>query len=161
MASKTPKKTGKVPAKGSARGGVRASAPNSAKPQDVVLVHGVTEDGKGYRVLRQRDERIEVGALRPVEHGKSLSGDLVKLTPRTDSPLLFDVSVEHAHREGERGAGARTDVPLGPRERDTDTASAESASRSERKGPAQVVSPAYRSNWNRIWGSGNKKTLLN
>lgn len=125
-------------------------------------MHGITDDGKGYKVLRQRDERIEAGSLRPVEDGKPLAGDLVQLTQRAESPLLFDVSVEHA-REGTDPrapslATGREQPEGGRREADGTAANKDTAAR---KGPAQVVSPAYRSNWTRIWGTRSKKPLLN
>lgn len=65
------------------------------KGEDVVLVHSPTDDGRGWRVLRKREERLEVGTIQPVEEGKPLHGELVALKPREGTPL-FDVEVQYA-----------------------------------------------------------------
>lgn len=111
---------------------------------DVVLIHGVTEDGKGLHVLRARNQSIEAGQVRPLEHGKPLQGDVVKLRPRRGAPFLCDVETEVSNAElvpPSKGAG-RTRA---------------------RKGPAQVASSAYRDNWEAIWRRGGKdeEQLLN
>ena len=36
--------------------------------------------------------------MRPLDEGKPIQGEVVRLTPRQDSPLLFDVQVEHDTR---------------------------------------------------------------
>lgn len=69
------------------------------KPQDVVFVYGKSEDGKSYDVLRQRGEGIEAGRMRPLEEGKPIHGEVVRLKAREDSPLLFDAEVQHGARE--------------------------------------------------------------
>jgi hypothetical protein len=74
----------------------KASA--SQKPQDVVLVYGRSEDGKGYDVLRQRGDTIRAGTMRPLDEGKPIHGEVVCLQPRDDSPVLFDVEVQHDPR---------------------------------------------------------------
>jgi hypothetical protein len=65
---------------------------------DVVLVYGRSEDGSGYEVLRQRGEALEVGQMRPLDQGKPIHGEVVRLKPRDDSPVLFDVDVQHDAR---------------------------------------------------------------
>lgn len=65
------------------------------KGEDVLVVHSPTDDGRGWRVLRKREERLEVGAIRPVEEGKPLQGELVSLRPREGTPL-YDVEVQYA-----------------------------------------------------------------
>ena len=62
-------------------------------PVDVLLIHGVTEDGAGLQVLRQRQDRLEAGALRPVQQGRPIVGELVRVRPRSEFPLLCDVEV--------------------------------------------------------------------
>jgi|SRR5580658_6778506 hypothetical protein len=96
---------------------------------DVVLIHGPTEDGEGARVLRSRGEGIEAGEVRPMREGRPLSprSEVVKLTPRKESPRLYDVHVEHVV-----------------------TAPAEAAP--ARGGPAQVATHAYRESWERTFG---------
>lgn len=111
---------------------------------DVVLIHGVTEDGKGLQVLRARDERLEVGQVRPLEDGKPLHGDVVKLRPRPGRPYLCDV-------ETELPAQAAPKLRQQP------------AAAERRKGPVQVASAAYRQNWDAIWSGSQRKSdeLLN
>ncbi len=71
---------------------------SAQKPQDVVFVYGRADDGDGYHVLRQRGEGIEAGRLRPLEDGKPIHGEVVRLKPREDSPMLFDAEVQHGAR---------------------------------------------------------------
>ena len=62
---------------------------------DVVLVYGQSEDGGGFEVLRQRGESLEAGRMRPLDEGKPIHGEVVRLKARDDSPVLFDVEVQH------------------------------------------------------------------
>ena len=71
---------------------------DSKKAKDVVLVYGRSEDGHGYEVLRQRGEQIEAGQVRPLDEGKPIHGEVVRLKPREESPALFDVEVQHDGR---------------------------------------------------------------
>jgi hypothetical protein len=63
-----------------------------------MLVYGKSDDGKGYEVLRQRGGEIQAGRLRPLDDGKPIHGQVVRLEPRTESPALFDVEVQHDAR---------------------------------------------------------------
>jgi hypothetical protein len=135
-------------------------APKKPDPagSDVVLIHGVTDDGKGLRVLRARDERLELGLVRPLEEGKPLQGDVVKLTPRPETPNVCDVETQVKVPERApavlRGApsSAKTEAPAKP----------EGAAEARRKGPPKVASRAYRENWDAIWPTpGKKSELLN
>jgi len=100
---------------------------------DVVLVHGRTDDGKGLKVLRKKADELSSGEVRPVEEGKPLTGDLVRLKPRPEMPLLCDVDVEYeAPRTAKGGAG-----------------------------PARVSSSAYRKGWDRMWGKRPKPGKAN
>lgn len=94
-----------------------------------MLIRGATEDGKGLSVLRLRGEQLEAGAVRPLEEGKPIHGEVVRLRPRESMPLVCDVEVELPAQE------------LEP----------EGASVEARKGPAQISSPRYRKNWDAIW----------
>lgn len=111
--------------------GPPAVRPRPAAPanEDLVLVHGRAPDGT-LHVLRQRGGRVEAGAMRAVEEGKPLTGELVKLSPRKEAPILFDAETLYRAPEGER-AGA--------------------------DGPARVASDAYRKNWSRIFGAASKR----
>jgi hypothetical protein len=103
------------------------TAGGDVEPFDVLLPHAPTDDGEGARVLRARPGRIEAGEVRPAREGKPLlpGAELVRLERRTDSPALYDVKVDHA-------------VPRAP---------------TPMKGPAQVATPTYRTNWERTFGS--------
>lgn len=103
----------------------RATPEPAAKVDDVVLVHGRSEDGKTLAVLRKRGETLSAGLLSAAEEGKPLHGDLVRLTPREGAPFLADVEVLH-------------EAPRAPL--------------ADRAGPAQVSSPAYREGWNAVFG---------
>jgi hypothetical protein len=98
--------------------------PQTKSPSDVVLVHSPTDDGKGARVIRLRDEQIEAGEVRPIEEGKAITGEVVMLKPREENQRVCDVEV----------------VLPKPTVRPTS------------KGPAQVASSEYRDNWGRIFG---------
>ncbi|HSC87094.1 MAG TPA: hypothetical protein VLC09_07485 [Polyangiaceae bacterium] len=126
-----------------------SSASEASGPsQDVVLVHGKTEDNRGLRVLRARGSsegtRLELGEVRPLEEGKPLTGDVVKLTPRPEQPMFYDVETQF-----ERPRTARRQDTAGRQE----TAARQDAAR--RTGPAQVATDSYRKNWDAIWPSGN------
>lgn len=100
----------------------------AAKTEDVMLVHGRTDDGKGLKVLRKKADELSAGEVRPVEEGKPLGGDLVRLKPRPEMPMLCDVDVEY---EAPRPTKAES-------------------------GPARVSSSAYRKGWDRMWGGRPK-----
>lgn len=130
----------------------------AAKPEktssDVVLIRGVTEDGKGLEVLRARDERLEIGQVRPLEEGKPLAGDVVRLMPRPEAPYLCDVETQ-----------VRVPPPRGAREQTREVSSAEKRGGKEagaaehrplRSGPPQVATDAYRKNWDAIWSTRDK-----
>ena len=114
-------------------------APKDAKPIDVVLLRGPTEDGEGLRVLRARDERIELGEVRPLKDGKPIAGEIVQLSPRAGAPALCDVEVVAKVTP----AAAVAEVAPGVR---------------DAKGPAKVSSPAYRTSWERIFGQDEAVT---
>jgi hypothetical protein len=110
----------------------------AAKSSDVVLIHGVTPDGQGLEVLRKRNERLEMGALRPVRQGAPIHGELVKVKPRPEFPLLCDIETELPKPAALADVAGRTEeTPI-------------------HKGPAQVASDNYRKNWDLIWNRPNK-----
>ncbi len=95
------------------------------KETDVILLHAPTDDGEGAKVLRARRGAVEAGEVRPLKEGKPLGegGEVVTLQPRPDAPCVCDVKVAYE----------RT-----PRRSST--------------GPAQVATPTYRAQWERIFG---------
>ena len=107
-----------------------SAAPNEkAKParakkrsDDVVLVHSPTNDGKGYNVLRKRGDELSAGAIRSLEPGKPVHGEIVRLRPREESPALFDVDVQ-VDATQQTGTGR----------------------------PAKVATDQYRDGWDTIW----------
>lgn len=103
----------------------KATPSKKGLDHDVVLVHRRNEDGKSYDVLRSRNGKIEAGSIAPLEHGKPISGDVIELRPRDESPALFDVKVHHSQQQPALSAGE----PL-------------TATR-----PAQVATASYRKGW--------------
>jgi hypothetical protein len=108
------------------------------KPKDIVLVHSPTPDGVGVNVLRARNEGLEVGTMRPLEHGRPIHGEVVRLTPRTEMPMLYDVETELAAPK--QGDAVKDGTPA-----------ASASDRAPTSGPAQVASDSYRKNWDAIW----------
>jgi hypothetical protein len=113
----------------------------SEGPRDVALIHGVSESGD-LHVLRHREDRLELGAVRPLREGVPITGDLVRLVPRKEFPLLCDVKTELKVKD------SSSDVSAPP-------------SASARRGPAQVASQSYRENWDLIWSSQKPHGGLN
>ncbi len=113
-------------------------------------MHGVSESGDAYQVIRAREDRIEAGIVKPLQDGVPVDGEVVKLTPRKDMPMLMDVDVQVSVKElgAERSEPTRAPV------------STETPARS-RKGPARVSSPSYRNNWDSIWKGKRGKSLPN
>jgi hypothetical protein len=110
------------------------------KSKDVALVYGTADEGEGYKILRQRggSPRVEAGMLRPMQAGRPITGEVVHLEARPESPLLFDVE---------------TDEEL--------SSPASLASRDSRGGPAQVATDDYRRGWDAIWGTKPRSRSLN
>jgi len=109
----------------------------AARPDDVVLLGGPTDDGEGVRVLRARGQAgsVEVGEVRPMKEGKPLTGgEVVKLVPRAESPRVCDVEVL-----------AKVSPPSG------------APAPGPRVGPAQVATQEYRDSWERIFGGPEKR----
>lgn len=105
--------------------------------EDVALIHGKTPDGEGLKILRRREDRLELGAVHPLKEGMPITGEVVTLTPRPHFPLLCDVKTELAAPK------PQADVPAAPRH-----------------GPAQVATDRYRENWDRIWSKPRSKAEL-
>lgn len=120
----------------------RHSGEGSDGPSDVALIHGVTSDGE-LRILRKREDRLELGGVRPLREGVPITGEVVRLTPRKEFPLLCDV---------------RTELAAPPSAGDT---AAKGGAEAKRKGPAQVASDRYRDNWDKIFARPQRGDLLN
>ncbi len=114
-----------------------------------MLIHGVSADGDSLAVLRAREDRVEAGIVRAVKEGEVGQGEIVRLTPRPECPLVCDVQVELPQsavnaKGGSERAGAQ-------------------AHGKTSHGPAQVATASYRQNWDAIWSgsAGAKKALPN
>lgn len=122
-------------------GDERDSAAAASPGSDVALIHGVTADGAGLQILRARDNRIEVGAIRPLREGAPITGEIVTLRPRPNFPALCDVETHFKP--------AAT-----PSDRQEPRAALPHA------GPAQVATDEYRRNWDAIWSRPSEKPKL-
>jgi hypothetical protein len=106
----------------------------SAPPKDLLLV-GPATSSESVLVLREREDRVEVGELRALREGRPISGDggeLVKLRRRPEHERLFDVDVV-------------AELPT------------RAAAPADRSGPPQVATDAYRENWELIFGDGERR----
>ncbi len=106
-------------------------------------MHGPTSDGGGVNVLRARKQRLEIGTMRPLEHGRPINGEVVKLTPRPEMPHLYDAETEFT-------------APSPTNEAGDPASSAASTEACGNAGPAQVASDTYRKNWDAIWKRTSK-----
>lgn len=111
-----------------------ASTPPASGSQDVVLIHGPTDDQKGLKVLRAREQGLELGEVRPIQEGRPLTGEIVKLKPRPGHPRICDVETQLSQGELDRARGSQTP-------------------RLGHPGPARVATDAYRTNWDAIYRS--------
>jgi hypothetical protein len=110
---------------------VRTNVSDESSTRDVVLIHGRSPDGKGLAVLRHRENRLEHGLVMPIEHGKPIHGEVVTLQPRREFPLICDVKVEYSPTEAQSTVA--------------------SDSHALAKGPGQIATDEYRTNWDRIF----------
>ena len=124
--------------------GAEAPADSVAKPGpekrdlDVAIVCGVSDDGQGVDIIRRRGEHLEAGTVRRLEQGKPIHGEVVRLRPRDQFPMICDVEVE-LPAPGQPSAAAATTGR-----------------------PAQVATETYRKNWDAIYGRSKKPgSLLN
>jgi hypothetical protein len=119
----------------------KANEADGGEASDVALIHGVSESGD-LHIVRHRNDRLELGAVRPLREGVPITGELVRLVPRKEFPLLCDVKTELKAKD------APADV-------------AQPAEGSAHRGPPQVANRLYRDNWDRIWQSRKPSSDLN
>lgn len=118
--------------------------------KDLLLVKGPTEDGGGVHVVRARPERLELGTMRPLEEGRPIDGEVVRVNPHPSAPYLYEVETEFVP--------PRKDVDAGVSEPKAAEASGVTPSPARRPaGPPQVASEAYRKNWDVIWDRSTKR----
>ncbi|HEX2880809.1 MAG TPA: hypothetical protein VHO25_14860 [Polyangiaceae bacterium] len=117
--------------------------------EDVALICGVGANGSDLHVLRRRNNRIETGVARALREGQPIQGELVRLRPREQFPLLCDVDVELANPEQAQASDDVQTREFDPRNGPT-------------HGPAQVSNDSYRKNWDAIWKrSSTAKKMVN
>ncbi len=129
------------------------------KAPDVALIHGVTEDRRGLCVLRHRDDRLEAGTVRPLEHGKPIQGEIVRLSPRPEMPLVCDVETELLVNPATETTPADA-APAEPAK--TESPAAEAPARigaAARRGPARVTTERYRANWDAVFRRPKREPL--
>lgn len=130
------KRPGSVePASGAGALAERSAAGDSASSQDVAIVCGLSNDGQGLDIIRKRGEQLEAGTVRRLEQGKPIHGEVVRLRPREQFPMVCDVEVELPGPAAPRGTTL--------------------------SGPAQVATDSYRKNWDAIYGSRKPSSTLN
>ncbi|RLB52900.1 MAG: hypothetical protein DRI90_21690 [Deltaproteobacteria bacterium] len=114
-------------------GGTQGQTPNppaetdseaATEGRDVVFAYSKTDSGDGFRVIRSRDNQLELGEVRELQDSKPVHGDIVKLSPIAGRDQLYDVEV----------------LMEGPKTRST-------------TGPARVSTEVYREQWEAIFGS--------
>jgi hypothetical protein len=119
----------------------RGSAAAESPSPDVALIQGVTPDGAGLQILRARENRLEVGAIRPLREGAPITGEVVTLRPRPNFPALCDIETHFK-------------PPPTASDRQEPRAALPHA------GPAQVATDDYRRNWDAIWNRPTSKPKL-
>ncbi len=133
---------------------------DSDRDEDVVLLHSPTEAGDGIRVVRKRQDTIELGELRPMKEGQPIHGEVVRLTQRAEGEMLFDCEVlvpSQARKDaappalgtGAPGAGAAAAAPKAPAPKEPTAV--------QHKGPPRVATDAYRGGWDAIFGKRETK----
>ena len=127
------------------------------KTKDLLLVKGPTEDGTGVRVIRARPERLELGTMKPLQDGRPIDGEVVRVNPHPECPYLYEVETEYSSQgaEGSDRTGSTADSP-----RKTEGSAPSAPSRNA--GPPKVASEAYRRNWDAIWNrQSRRRPVLN
>lgn len=87
-------------------------------------------------MLRAREQGLEVGEVRPLQEGKPLTGEIVKLKPRPGQPRICDVETQLSQGELDQARGV-------------------TQRRLPHPGPPRVATEAYRTNWDAIYRSSS------
>jgi hypothetical protein len=143
--------------------GPKKATRERAPSEDVVLLCGRTQDGSGLDVIRKRGELVQRGVVRPLEDGKPISGEVVKLDQRGNSPL-FDVTVHCSVNQGkplEQNDVAEASHDADGVAADGVAADGVAADGVARGRPARVATDDYRRNWDAIWKRPASKSLPN
>jgi hypothetical protein len=125
------------------------------RKKDLLLVKGPTDDGAGVHVVRARPERLELGTMRPLEDGRPIEGEVVRVNQHPQCPFVYEVETEFSTQtSGDQAATPAADAPKVP--------AAKPAAPSRTAGPPKVASEAYRRNWDAIWNrQSRRRPVLN
>lgn len=118
---------------------------DTERSEDVALILGTDEERKAIKVLRKRGGKVEGGLVRAAEPGRPVMGDLVRLKPRPEFPILCDVETLY---EFDRASHGPSTHPLPP----PADAEAPRSGATGHPGPPRVVTDAYRRGWERVFG---------
>jgi len=121
------------------------------RSKDLLFVRGPTDDGGGVHVVRARPERLEVGTMRPLEDGRPIDGEVVRVNPHPEWPCLYEVETEFTPAKPDAG------VPESPPAAKAVAKPLKPAAAARPNGPPQVASDAYRKNWDVIWNRPAKR----
>lgn len=131
----------------------RPSRP-APRGDDVALICGASRDGSDLHIVRRRNNRLEAGVARALREGQPISGELVRLRPRREFPLLCDVDVELTVKPPSTSDDAAAEAA-------PSSATAVPSPSAVRSGPPRVASASYRRNWDAIWSRPSSKRLVN
>lgn len=109
---------------------------SSKRSKDLILIHGVNEKRGELHVLRHRGDKIEPGVVKPIEEGKPIFGDLVRLKPKPEFPLICEVEEILRYEDHDRESGHHS-------------------------GPPRVTTEAFRRGWDAIFGKSESDELTN
>jgi len=124
------------------------------RKKDLLLVKGPTDDGAGVHVVRARPERLELGTMRPLQDGRPIDGEVVRVNPHPECPFLYEVETEFSTQPSDAAGAATADGAKAPSEKPSAELRA--------PGPPKVASAAYRRNWDAIWNrQSRRRPVLN
>ncbi len=111
-----------------------APTPAANPPADWAVVTGPTPDEKGARIVRFKGDAVQTGEVRPLVPGTPFQGgeEVVRMKPIGDGGVpAFEVESMYTQPVARPARGA--------------------SGAAAKKGPAQVATEAYRSNWDAIF----------
>jgi len=105
-------------------------------------------------VVRARPERLELGTMRPLQDGRPIDGEVVRVNPHPECPLLYEVETEFSTQLSEATATTESEGAKPP--------AAKPSAPPRGAGPPKVASEAYRRNWDAIWNrQSRRRPVLN
>ncbi|HHH11555.1 MAG TPA: hypothetical protein ENK23_05715 [Sorangium sp.] len=107
------------------------SAHRGSAHTDQMVVFGRNATDDSLHVLRQRNQRLELGKLHALRQGRPINGEVVRLSRHADNSPVYDV-----------------DVLL------------KAPATATGKGPARVNSMPFRTGWDVIFGGGDAASTV-